>query len=137
MGAVSVVLSGDVDERFKAGRVRDSKEAPRDIGRLNPIAPFSVAEAQRRGSNELQPNATGVGLGDSMSWTPSMTWRKVRVGVAERGCCLPNTFAALDEEDEGLINRGEWFRVMFLREVIGVEVDVVGKAGEEEDFSAL
>ena len=57
--------------------------------------------------------------------------------MAERGGCLPNTFAALDEEDEGLINRGEWFRVMFLREAIGVGVDVDGKAGEEEDFSVL
>ena len=67
MGVVSVVvLSGDVDERLKAGRVRES-------GRPNPIAlPFSVAEAQRE-SNELQPNPTGVGLGDSMSRTPSMT----------------------------------------------------------------
>jgi hypothetical protein len=144
---VVVVLSGDVDERLKAGRVRESKEPPRDIGRPNPIAePFSVvnaaAEAQRE-SNEFQPNAPGVvGLGDSMSRTPSITCRKVRVGVAERGCCcLPNIFATLDEEDEeGLTNRGEWFRVMFLREVIGVEVDVVvedGKAGEDEDFSAL
>ena len=104
MGVVSVVLSGDVDGRLKAGRVRESKEAPRDIGRPNPIAPFSIAEAQRRESKEFQPNATGVGLGDSMSRTPSMTWRKVRVGVAERGCCLPNGFAALDEEDEGAIN---------------------------------
>ena len=114
MGVVSTVLSGDVDERLKAGRVlRESKEAPRDIGLPNPIPPFSVAEAaEERGSKEFQPNATGVGLGDSMSRTPSMTWRKARVGVAERGCCccLPNTFGAavLDEEDdEGLINRGE------------------------------
>lgn len=101
MGVVSAVLSGDVDERWKAGRVRESKEAPRDAGRPNPIAaPFSAAE--------LQPKVPGVGLGDSMSRTPSMTWRKVRVGVAERGGCLPNTFAALDEEDdEGLNNRGE------------------------------
>ena len=115
MGVVSVivvVLSGDVDERLNAGRVRESKEPPRDIGRPNPIAePFSVtaAEAVQRESNEFQPNAPGVGLGDSMSRTPSITCRKVRVGVAERGCCLPNIFGTLDEEDEeeGLINRGE------------------------------
>jgi hypothetical protein len=111
VGVVSVVLSGDVDERLKAGRVRECKEPPRDIGCPSPIElPCSVAETQRE-SNEFQPNATGVGLGDSMSWTPSMTCRKVRVGVAERGCCcclLPNIFATLDEEeDEGLINRGE------------------------------
>ena len=75
MGVVSVVvvLSGDVDKRLKAGRLRESKEeAPRDIGRPNPIEPFSVVEAKRE-SNELQPNETDVGLGDSISRTPSMT----------------------------------------------------------------
>lgn len=119
------VLSGDVDERMKDGRVRESKELPaRVISRDARPNPFSVGNRPEveRESNELRPNVAdgleGVGVEaescvpPSFERTPSMTCRKVRVaGFGEESLvrrCLPNTFAALEvdkeEEDVGGLN---------------------------------
>lgn len=106
--------------------------------------------------------AEGSGVGvppASMVRTPSITWRKVRVarfGVATVaveplsllttcGGCLPppNTFVVPLEVGkgefgvEGLNNFG--FKVMFRREVIGVEVEAVAVAaavGNDDDDRA-
>ena len=121
VGAVVSVLSGDVDGRLEAGRERESNDEapPREISKDDRLAAFSVGRA--RESNELRPNVILVGLegaGDAgeaescglpaslVRMPPSMTWRRVRVGVADEplvtgGGCLPNIFAAL-EEAEGL-----------------------------------
>lgn len=122
---------------MKAGR--ESKEAPRDIGRPKPIATAVLSVVGQRESNELRPSVILVGLqgeGDEVEsrvgpWTPCMACRKIRV----EAFCLSSTLER--EAVEELNDRGVWFRVVLLREGIGVEVDVDGNAGEVDGCKEL